>query len=393
VLRDRTTTSCVIVGPLVACLTFSFAPLDARGSSPSNGEQVFPSDIRWTVEISARPVGAPVAAGDWLFVPLQSGVSARRVSDGGEVWNAKVEIAGALAASTDRVIVPAKGEIVALVAATGEVVWRERSDPLTAPPLLHGESLFTAVGEQLTSYNVVDGTKRWTQELGVIDQRPVVAGTRIYVSVSDGRLVALMLESGDAIWELDVGIKPTEPLVVGDRVYVGSAAKRFCSIHAQNGKEDWCFPVGAAVVGSAVADSSRVYFVALDNLLRAHDLRNGALRWKKDLRYRPEAGPSLVGNSIAAPGRSSHLRSFNTATGDPGDQLTLANDIVAPPVFIVSPDGGPTRLAAVFGGLQNLWKLALAGPPPPPPPKLPVGPVTVLPGLVVPLGARQTPPG
>ena len=34
--------------------------------------------------------------------------------------------------------------------------------------------------------------------------------------------------------------------------------------------------VGAAVIGRAAADDTHVYFVALDNLLRAHDRKNGA---------------------------------------------------------------------------------------------------------------------
>ena len=55
-------------------------------------------------------------------------------------------------------------------------------------------------------------------------------------------------------------------------------AKQFCSLFLETGgrRDDWCFQVGAAVVGRPVADATHVYFVALDNLLRAHDRKNGA---------------------------------------------------------------------------------------------------------------------
>ena len=53
------------------------------------------------------------------------------------------------------------------------------------------------------------------------------------------------------------------------------------------------------------------------------------------------------------------------------------------PAFIDPTEKSPTRLAALFGNLENVWKLLLAGPPPPPLPKLPVAPVTVLPGTPV----------
>jgi len=300
-----------------------------------------------------------------------------------------MDVDGPMAASEDRLVVASKGEVRALVAATGAVAWNDRTGPLTAPPLVHGEWVFIASGEQLASYRLVDGTKSWTRDIGLVEQRPAAQDARVYVPAADGRLVALDLSSGNPLWEQDVGIKPGEPLVYGDRVFVGSAAKRFCSLRAQNGTEDWCFLVGAAVIGGSAADASHVYFVALDNLLRAHDRSNGALRWKQDLHYRPSAGPSLVGQSVSAPGPSRRLQAFSAATGVLTAELTLP-DV---PVFIVYAGAGPTKLAAITGGLQNLWTLSLAGPPPPALPSPRVAPVTELPGLVIPPGAPPVPPG
>jgi outer membrane protein assembly factor BamB len=367
--------------------------LVAQAVPPAAASQFFPSEVKWTVEVSAKPVGAPVSSGDRLFVPLESGVSARRLTDGGELWNAKVEIAGALAAAPEHVIVPGKAELRALVASTGEVAWTIPTSGLTAPPTVHGDLLFVAMGEELTALKVADGSKVWSQNVGLVEERPVVDGTRVYVPASDGRLIALMLQSGEAIWEFDAGIKPTEPLIFQDRVYVGSAAKRFCSIDARNGQEVWCFGIGAGIVGKAAADESHVYFVALDNLLRAHDRRNGSIKWKNDLKYRPSSGPSLVGSTVCAPGASTRvLQAFETQTGSAGPQLTLADELVQVPLFVTS-DERPTTLAAVSGNLKNVWKLTLAVQPPPPPPKLRIGPVTVLPGQVVPRGSLQVPRG
>ena len=365
-------------------------PLLARGAAPLNAVRVFPSEIRWTVEISAKPVGAPVVAGDRLFVPLETGVTARRLADGAELWSAKVGIVGALAASNDHLFVPAAGELRAMAAATGDVLW---SIPvaLTAPPVVHGDLLVLAVGEELSLHRVADGEKIWTRNIGVVEERPVVDGTRVYAAVSDGRLIALILESGDPIWEFDAGIKPTEPLIFEDRVYVGSAAKQFCSVVARTGLEAWCYPIGAGVVGQPAADALHVYVVALDNQLHTHDRRNGSRKWKKDLGYRPTAGPMLTGTTISAPGATRVLKAFDSRTGDAGPQLTLADEVVQVPVLITADDR-PTMLAVVSGGLKNVWKLTLAVAPPPPPPNLPVGPVTVLPGQVIPRGALRVLP-
>lgn len=382
--RDRTTTSCLTIGCIAVWTLTTCVGLVARASNSVDASHSFPSEIRWTVEISAKPVGAPVASGDRLFVPLETGVIARRIPDAAELWHAKMEIAGALAVASDRVFVPGKAELRALSAETGKVVWTIPIS-LTAPPAVHGDLLFLAAGEELSAHRLSDGEQLWTRNLGVVEERPVVDGTRVYASVSDGRLVALILESGDPIWEFEAGIKPTEPLVLQERVYVGSAAKRFCSVVARDGTEDWCYPIGAGIVGQAAADDEHVYVVALDNQLHAHDRRNGARKWKKDLRYRPTAGPTLTGSTISAPGATRVLQAFEAKTGQPGPQLPLAEEVVQVPAFILVP-GQPARLALLSGGLKNIWKLTLAISPPPPPPKLPVGPVTLLPGQVIPRG-------
>ena len=212
-----------------------------------------------------------------------------------------------------------KDELRALDTSTGAVVWTDRPGPLTAPPLVHGEWLLVASGEQMIGYRVLDGTRVWSRETGVVEQRPAVAGTRVYVPAADGRIVALELASGEPVWEFDVGIRPTEPLVYGDRLFVGSAGKRLCSLFldVRPRRDDWCFnDVGAVIVGRPAADETHVYFAALDNLLRAHDRKNGAYRWKKDLKYRPSAGPLLVGKSLAVPGSVPRVDVFDTAKGD-----------------------------------------------------------------------------
>jgi outer membrane protein assembly factor BamB len=313
-------------------------------------------------------------------------VSARRLADGAEVWQTPLEVDGPMAASDQRLVVAAKGELYVLDASTGAVVWTDRAGPLTAPPLVHGEWLFVASGEHVTCYRIADGVKVWSRETGAVEQRPAVEGTRVYVPAADGRVIALELASGEPAWEFDIGIKPTEPLVYGGRVFVGAEAKRFCSLKPETGKEDWCYFVGAAVIGRPAADATHVYFVALDNLLRAHDRKNGAYRWKKDLRYRPSAGPLLVGASVAVPGRVPGVQVFDARRGSPTIQLTLGASLATAPLLIEPASGTPARLAAVTGGLPRVWTVTLAGPAPPALPSIAVAPLTELPGLAIPIG-------
>ena len=382
--RERTTTSCLLLGSLAvwACsLSVFTAPIDAQATAPS--VQSFPSDPIWTVDVKAIPVGSPLASRDYVFVPVQGAISALRLSDGSEAWTAKVELAGIPAASGDYLIVPTKESLQVLRADTGEVVWSDRTPAVTAAPLVAGDHLIVSTGETVTSYALADGAKRWTREIGPIDQRSAAADDRLYVPITDGRLAALDLATGEPVWEADPGINPTEPLVHGNRIYVGTAAKRFVCLLRATGREDWAPRVAATVIGRAATDGVRVYFTALDNMLYALDAQTGNRRWTKNLTYRPSAGPTLVGTTIAVPGRFTRMMSFNAANGSAANPLALTEPLVYVPAFIDPTEKSPTRLAALFGNLENVWKLLLAGPPPPPLPKLPVAPVTVLPGTPV----------
>jgi outer membrane protein assembly factor BamB len=390
VARARTTSILPIV--LLASIA-----ADGGAVAPEAAQQAFPTLPIWTIEVQALPVAPPVSAAGRLFLALQSGVFAHRLDDGAKVWQqTPLEVDGPMAASDDRLVVPIKGELRGLDASTGTVVWADKTGPLTAPPLVHGEWLFVASAEQVICYRVADGTKVWTRETGVVEQRLAVEGKRVYVPAADGRLIALDLASGEPTWEFDIGIKPTEPLVYGGRVFVGSAAKRFCSLFVETGRkqrDDWCSSVGATVIGRPAADATHVYYAALDNLLRAHDRKNGAIRWKKDLRYRPSAGPLLVGASIAVPGSVPRVDVFETAKGTATMQLALATKLVTAPLLIDGADGVPTRIAGVTGGLANVWNVTLAGPAPAALPSLPITPLTELPGRAIPIGKPPVPAG
>ncbi len=387
--RERTTVSCAILALLVAVSVAMFSPTPVSADQA----QIFPTDPAWTVDVAARPIAPPVSAGGRIFIALQSGLTAFDVDNGKELWRVELIAEGAIWATNERIIAYAKGALHALDPATGESVWVVEAPPLTGPLMVEGDRLFAASGNQLSTFNVRDGTAGWTaQEIGVIEERPAVAGDRVYVPVSDGALVVLSLSSGERLWETtDVGIKPAEPAVAGDRVLVGSAARRFCAFAVATGKQEWCFPIGAVVVGKAAVDDARIYVVALDNQLRALDRRNGNQKWKKNLPYRPSAGSILVGDRISVPGKTRAMLTFTAATGDAGPQLTFPADLAQPPVIVPPEATKPARLAAVVGDLQDLWKLTLTISPPPPLPKLKVDGLSELPGLIVPLTATRAP--
>jgi outer membrane protein assembly factor BamB len=368
-------------------------------SSSARADQApaFPSDPIWTKDVVTRPVAAAVASaavatGERLFFAVETGITSRRLQDGEDVWTNKIVATGPLATIGDRLIVPTDGEILALDALTGSTVWTLKTVAPTAPILAHDDLVFVATAERLAAFKLADGTEVWTREkLGAIEQRPAVHETWLYVPVAEGRLLALDRVTGKTIWDTEVGIKPTPPLVTGDRVFIGSEAKQFCSLNVITGRKLWCQPIGAAVVGMPAVDKVQVYCVALNNLMYAFERRNGAKQWTADLRYRPSAGPTLIGGTITSPGKSKELPAFDTKTGKKAAALTLADELAAPPIFIPGSDTSPAYIVALSGGLNNQWKLTLAGPPPAKLPSVDVVPLTALPGQVVPRAGELIP--
>jgi outer membrane protein assembly factor BamB len=389
--RVRTTSSRALLPMLVLCVVI-VAPVagDARSDPP----QVFPSDPLWTIAFSETPVGTPAAGGNRLFVPLQSAISARSLASNAELWRAKIVADGPIVATADRVLVPSKGALTALDAATGREIWKVPVEGLSAPVVVHGDLVFVAAAEQLSAYTLADGAAAWmTKPIGTIERRVTASENWVYVPLADGRIMALDSSTGARIWETDeIGIKPSEPLVAGDRVFAGSEAKHFCSFRLTDGYKEWCHTVGAAIVGQAAADARRVYFVALDNQMWSLERRNGGRQWKRALNYRPSAGPTIVGQTISAPGKTEKLVAFDVATGQPtGQELVLSEPLVAPTVFVPASEGVAVRVAVMFGSLVNEWKLMLAGPPPATLPSMKVEALTALPGRVVPLAAGRSP--
>lgn len=342
---------------------------------------MFPSVVSWNVEVPAAPLAPPVVAGGWAFLALQPGVlSARSLADGRELWTARVEVEGTPAATDDVVIVPTRSSIEAFSAAGGEQVWSAPVGPLTAPPLVAGGWLIVASPGLLTALRASDGVQVWSRAFTAVEQRPAAEGTTLYVSSVDGRLIALEIATGSSVWETRVGQGPTEPLALADRVYVGTVGREFVCLRAANGREDWRVWVGAGVRGAAAADADHVYFVALDNLLRALDRINGAARWKADLRYRPLSGPVVTGTRVTVPGMDTRLRAFDTRSGSAAGELVLPNALPMAPGFLVS--AAAALLVAVSGSPEGRWVLTASAPPLP---QLEVAPLTVLPGTAAPL--------
>ena len=139
-------------------------------------------------------------------------------------------------------------------------------------------------------------------------------------------------------------------------MFVGARDNQFHSLSADDGDADWRWPTGADLLGLPVLDARRVYFIALDNILRGHNRNNGDMMWKQVLPFRPFTGPLLSGETLIVAGvaaRAARVTTRPTENPRPTFALKGAENeemlLAAPPhltaqdLFILVTKGGQVR--------------------------------------------------
>jgi outer membrane protein assembly factor BamB len=231
-----------------------------------------------------------------------------------------------------------------------------------------------------------DGARMWTSEVGAVRHPPAVDGDLLYVAMADRRVLALDVTTGAVRWQRRLGGVPGEPFAVGGQLYVGAEDRFFYALEADSGEIAWRIRVGAAARGHAAADEDRVYFVGMDNVVYAFDRGDGALEWRRGITYRPSSGPALVGDAVIVPGPVVSLPAVGARRGTDAGTIPFGTKLATVPRVVALP-GGLTHLAAITGDLDATWRLSLIGPELIP--RLPVVPLTELPGVPIPVA----PPG
>jgi hypothetical protein len=262
--------------------------------------------------VTAQPEMAPVAGGGFVFLREADSLKALRAADGSIAWALPLSEKLAVHPVWDNgwlVIALATGEIRALRDSDGQQIWsRKLESPAHAPPAL--------------------------------------AADRVYVPTTDHRIVALSVDSGDVVWERRLGGAPNEILAFDDRLYAGSQDNWFYCVMAEDGRIDWRWRTGGDIIGKAVADDRYVYFVSLDNVLRAMHRVTGGQQWMRPLPFRPAWGPIKAGSTIVVVGENPPVRVFNLKDGVAAGTLTgVAPQPEAPPAADAPADSADKTAA------------------------------------------------
>ena len=298
----------------ISCVAATF--FIALAPTPTNAVGLyFPLVSRWSATLDATPAFAPAFDDAHAYIGLTSKqFMAILLESGKTAWSVECPITAPPAAGDALAFVGGDGFVQARAQKDGTRQW-ETSVEGTVTSLYWDTGWLLATTDKgaLLTLRASDGNLLWHRDLGEgLQSAPAPAGDRVYLPTKTGAILALTLATGEEIWRKQLPKPANGILPVDDRLYVAATDDKFYCLSAKKGNELWSWRTGGDVIGLPVLDTRRVYFVSLDNMLRALDRNSGSLRWQKTLPMRPSSGPLLTGWTLIVPGVSAEVHGYST---------------------------------------------------------------------------------
>jgi outer membrane protein assembly factor BamB len=301
----------------------------------------FPLQVKWSAALVAPPAFVPAFDAKQVYISLRTNqLVALLLKDGKAAWSVECPMTAPPAAGDALVFAGSEDLIEARAESDGRAQWRR---PLKGKVV----SLYWDTGWLFAStetgpflaIRAVDGAVMWQRDFGspLSGAPPAPSGDRLYLALKDGRILAMSLQTGDEIWSQKLAEPAAGMLPAGDRLFVGGRDNQFHSLDAKDGDAEWRVKTGADVLGLPVLDERRVYFIALDNLLRGLSRSGGTMLWKRVLPMRPFTGPLLSGETLIVPGVAAELHAFNTKTGEPVEKPFVLKGAENEEVLLAAP--------------------------------------------------------
>jgi len=343
--RRRTTRCC----SAVALLAFFSAPLTGQTVRPRvhpapaakvtkanrTPPSLLPAKALWTLVLVNQLTAPPAYDDGHVFFPIEGDrLVAYALPSGKQVWMISATSRMEPATGGGLLFLVAPGALRALHASDGSVAWElPFADKLAVRPVFdNGWLIVSTEAGEIVAFRAEDGHPVWRHDMkSPAHAPPALAADRVYVAVSDGRVVALRVEDGEPLWERRLGGAPNDILALEERLYVGSKDNFFYCLMTADGRIDWRWRTGGDVIGQPIADEHKVYFVALDNVLRALNLKSGGQQWMRPLPMRPVAGAVRAGSTILVTGLAAAVHAYDVKDGKAATGEPVKPGIAPPP--------------------------------------------------------------
>jgi len=249
--------------------------------------------VRWRARLGAPARSAPTIASDRVYVAtIDNQMLGLSATDGKRLWSyqspgSDTAVLGLPApAYVDGIVIAGfgSGELVALRAASGTVVW---SDSLAAargrtsisdlsairgmPMVRDGRVYAASLGGQLVANDLRSGRRLWELEMASAET-PWVAGDWVFAVGTDARLAAINRIDGAVAWvtQLDRWETPAKeqdpitwagPILAGGRLFLGNSTGRAVLVDPVTGQVESTFSLPGALSLAPIVAGGTMYMV------------------------------------------------------------------------------------------------------------------------------------
>ncbi len=310
---------------------------------------------------------APIAAlGKVFTIDTGSVVRAFDLKSGKEYWERDLTpdyeddtvASGGLATDGQSVFATTgHAELSALALNDGRVLWRQPvSSPIrSAPTVIEGKVIFTAVDNRLMALSAKQGLLTWMHE-GLNESASLLGGASpavdsgvVVAAFSSGELQAFRLDTGRLLWSEslsrlrrgsamdNITTINALPVIVEGIVFAIGHNDRSMAIDLQNGQRLWDIPLGGTQTPWIAGKN--MFVIGNGGQLIALDALSGGIRWITNLNIDAEksyrfAGPVLAGEKLYVTGTNEQLMAISPSDGKILEVYDLPGPASLPPIVV-----------------------------------------------------------
>lgn len=317
---------------------------------------VWPVDSAWASDFPFGGEFALVLGQSRLFVVEPAQVAAHAWRDGAPLWKIGLNATARPVADEGRVFIAADDQIHALSEVSGHVEWRLPTGRVSiAPAARAGWLIVAADSGTMRGVSTSSGRVIWEQALpAALTVPPVIDGDLIVGASADGRISGWNIIDGSLRWTRDVGTRPAQLLAASGQVFVAGTDGRLFSLRYRDGRHNWSYPFGMAVVGRLAADSRHVYATTIDNSVRAHTF-NGHQHWRQPLAARVVDGLLADAGTVFVPQSNGEIRMYLAERGTKSGRVVASpTDAVVLGGLVAAGSGNDLRMAITTSAASRL---------------------------------------
>lgn len=282
---------------------------------------------------------------------------------------------GGIAYSEGRIFVATGfGEILALNAGTGEIMWRTHNEvPFSnAPTVRDGKIYVVSQDSRLQVFSAADGRRRWeylaiTETAGILSaSSPAVNDQIVVAGFNSGEVIALRTLNGSVNWSDSLSARSMQvtpmselvaivgrPVIDRDRVFAVSHGGRMVAIDVRSGERVWTADVGSIEMPWVTGDS--VIVITTDAEIVSLTRSLGRVRWVNQLpQFEDEddkegniswAGPVMAGGQLIAASSQGDLYFISPEDGailrtlEIGDPVSVSPVVANRTLYVLTDEG------------------------------------------------------